>query len=274
MGAALQQYAPIDMGNSGRRSATIGGVTVADLRYAPGMRLSRHAHELATITVTLEGAFETALTARRYDNPLHAVLAKPAGEFHTNQSPGGVRLLMMSLDAASDEFACCRRAFEQTLHVVDVRAGALATALAAELAEPDDLTPLALAGLSREVLATVARLQPVRPESPRPLWMQRGIEFVQANLDTPIGLRQLAGLCGVHPVYFARAFRAHTGDSLGEFVRKLRVQRAAALLGRSDDPIADIALSLGFADQSHLTRVFRNITGRTPASYRRLCKRA
>jgi AraC family transcriptional regulator len=76
----------------------------------------------------------------------------------------------------------------------------------------------------------------------------------------------------VHPIYFARAFRAHIGQSLGGFVRKLRVQQAAAMLGGSDEPIADIALSLGFADQSHLTRVFRAHTGRTPARYRRMCR--
>jgi AraC family transcriptional regulator len=272
MRAALQEFAPIDTGTSGRRSATAGGMTIAELRFEAGARLPRHAHELATITVTLEGAFETALQTRSYENPLHTVLAKPAGEAHSNAfGNSGVRLLMLSLDDASDEFCCCRQAFQSILHVVDVRTGALAMALASELAAPDDLTPLALAGLSREVLALAARLREVRRELPRPLWLRRGLDFVQANLQSPIGLRQLSGVCGVHPIYFARAFRAHTGESLGRYVRKLRVQRAAAMLGGSTEPIAGIALSLGFSDQSHLTRVFRAVTGYTPGSYRRLC---
>ena len=274
MGAALQEpeYVPIDAGNSGRRSAALGALTVADLRYAAGSRLPRHAHALPTITITLDGAFETALVSRRYDNPLHSVLAKPAGEPHSNDFGRGARLLMMSVDPASDEFGCCAKAFDATLHTVDVRAGALATALAAELAQPDDLTPLALSGLSREILAVVARLRPVRTDSPRPLWLQRAVDFVQANLCSTLGLRQLSEVCGVHPIYFARAFRAHTGESLGGYIRKQRVQRAAARLAASAESIADIALELGFADQSHLTRVFRGLTGKTPAAYRRLCR--
>ena len=273
MGAALQEYVPVDTGTCGRLSADTAGITVAELRFPAGARLPQHAHQRATITVTLEGEFETGLGARCYQNPLHAVLAKPAGEEHSNAFGEGVRLLMLSVDPASEELVCCRKAFEEIVHRVDVRAGALAAALAAELVRPDDLTPLALAGLSRELLATVARLSPVPPARPPPLWLRRGLEFVQANLCSPLGLRQLAGVCGVHPVYFARAFRAHTGESLGGFVRKLRVQRAAAMLGGSGEPIAEIALSVGFSDQSHLTRVFRHVTGCTPASYRRLCQK-
>jgi len=273
MGAALQEYVPSDTGNCSRRSADASSMTVAELCFPPGARLPRHAHRPATITITLEGAFETSLAVRTYHNPLHAVLAKPAGEPHGNAFGDGVRLLMLSVDPTSDEFGCCRKAFEEILHAVDVRAGALAAAIAAELAEPDDLTPLALAGLSREVLATVARLSPVRPDSLRPFWLRRALDFVQVNLCSPLGLRQLASMCSVHPIYFARAFRAHTGESLGGYVRKLRVERAAAMLGGSGEAIAEIALSLGFSDQSHLTRVFRRVTGRTPGSYRRLCQR-
>ena len=85
------------------------------------------------------------------------------------------------------------------------------------------------------------------------------------------GPANLSGLAdGANSI--ARAFRAHTGDSLGGHVRKLRLQRAAAMLGGSEQPIASIALSLGFADQSHLTRMFRAATGFTPAGYRRLCR--
>ena len=273
MGAALQQYAPIDAGTSARRRASADGIIIAELRFAPGARLPRHAHEFATITVTLEGSFETALDSRLCHNPLHGVLAKPAGEMHANSfGSAGARLLMLSIDEGDDEFAGCRRAFRSFPHAVDVRAGGLAAALAAELAAPDDLTPLSLAGLSRELVAKAARLPPPGNELRQPLWLRRGLEFVEANLTSAVGLWRVAQVCGVHPVYFARAFRAHTGESLGGHVRKLRLQRAAAMLGGSEQPIASIALSLGFADQSHLTRMFRTATGFTPAGYRRLCR--
>ena len=269
MGAALQQYAPIDAGTTARRSARTDGVAIAELRFTPGARLPRHAHEFATITVTLEGSFETGLDSRICHNPLHSVLAKPAGEAHGNSfGSAGARLLMISVDERREEFAGCVRAFTTFPHGIDVRAGALAATLAAELSAPDDLTPLSLAGLSRELVARAARLPAPRAEA-RAAWLRTAIDFVEANLESAVGLRRTASVCGVHPVYFARAFRAHTGQSLGAYVRAKRVQRAAALLGSTGQPIATIALSLGFSDQSHLTRLFRASTGFTPAAYRR-----
>ena len=78
----------------------------------------------------------------------------------------------------------------------------------------------------------------------------------------------MAREAGVHPVYFARAFRAQTGLPVGAYLRKLRVDRAAERLASTNFRIADIALETGFSDQSHLTRVFRALTGMTPATYR------
>jgi len=272
MGAALQQYSPIDAGTSSRRSATADGITVAELRFAPGARLQRHAHELATITVTLEGSFETVLDSRIIHNPLHGVLAKPAGEAHGNTfGSAGARLLMISIDENGDEFFACRKALRMLPNAVDVRAGGLATALSAELAEPDDLTPLSLAGLARELVARASRLPAPRHDGP-PQWLRNALEYVETNLDCAVGLRRVANVSGVHPVHFARAFRAHTGQSLGTFVRARRLQRAAAMLGSSEQPIASVALALGFSDQSHMTRLFRASTGYTPAAYRRMMR--
>jgi AraC family transcriptional regulator len=270
VGAALKEYVPIDAGTSARRTTTADGITVADLRFAAGARLPRHAHRFATITVTLQGSFETALDSRRFENPLHSILAKPTGENHANAfGSAGARVLMLSVDDTADEFACCRRAFDSFPHAVDVRAAGLAASLAAELSAPDDLTPLSVAGIARELLARAARLPPPTEQRP-PSWLRRGLEFVEANLGSPVGLGRVAQVCGIHPVYFARAFRAHTGASLGAYVRKLRLEKAARMLEESDEPIAGIALTLGFADQSHLTRLFRDATGHTPASWRRL----
>src|SRR5207237_1834939 len=117
------------------------------------------------------------------------------------------------------------------------RAGGLAAALAAELAAPDDLTPLSLAGLSRELVAKAARLPPPGNELRQPLWLRRGLEFVEANLTSAVGLWRVAQVCGVHPVYFARAFRAHTGGARGRHVRHPRPQRAGAAPGGSAPPI-------------------------------------
>ena len=83
-----------------------------------------------------------------------------------------------------------------------------------------------------------------------------------------VGLVELAGAVGVHPTHLARVFRAHYGVSVGEYGRRLKVERAAKEVARSDTPLNVIALRAGFADQSHFTRVFKRYVGTTPARFR------
>ena len=72
-------------------------------------------------------------------------------------------------------------------------------------------------------------------------------------------LADLARELAVHPAHLARAFRGQFGTSVGGYVRRLRLDWAAAELERSDTALAAIALAAGFADQSHFTRIFRRL---------------
>ncbi|MGH7460394.1 MAG: helix-turn-helix transcriptional regulator [Longimicrobiales bacterium] len=67
---------------------------------------------------------------------------------------------------------------------------------------------------------------------------------------------------------FTRAFSRIEGQPPREYLQERRIERAKRLL-RSDRPLTDIALALGFYDQSHFTRVFKHWTGETPAAFRR-----
>lgn len=75
-----------------------------------------------------------------------------------------------------------------------------------------------------------------------------------------------SGLCGPH---FMRAFKATTGETPGEFQRRHRVSAAMARLREGATPIAQIAIECGFADQAHMTRMFRTVVGMTPGQVRR-----
>ena len=100
-----------------------------------------------------------------------------------------------------------------------------------------------------------------RPERDRSSFFAEGQAFEKVA-------NELAQTVGVHPTYLARAFRAQYGLSVGEYGRRLRLAWAAAELARGDTPLAEIAASAGFADQSHFTRVFKTHLGSTPARYR------
>lgn len=73
---------------------------------------------------------------------------------------------------------------------------------------------------------------------------------------------------GLHPGHLCRAFRQFRGQSLGECVRGLRVQFVCRRLVETEEPLHAIALEAGFADQSHMTRTFKRMTGYPPGAYR------
>jgi AraC family transcriptional regulator len=84
-----------------------------------------------------------------------------------------------------------------------------------------------------------------------------------------ITVSTVAAALDLRPAQLARAFRRHQRVSIGSYVRELRVQWAIARLTGSTQAISDIAISAGFADQSHFTRLCVRHTGRTPAQFRR-----
>jgi AraC family transcriptional regulator len=82
-------------------------------------------------------------------------------------------------------------------------------------------------------------------------------------------LEELAAEGGVHPAHLARSFRRHFRCTVGEYLRRLRVEEAGRRLANSDEPLVAVALAAGYADQAHFTKAFRRATGTTPAEYRR-----
>jgi AraC family transcriptional regulator len=82
-------------------------------------------------------------------------------------------------------------------------------------------------------------------------------------------VEELASLCGLSRSYFTRAFRISMGAPPHRWLVRQRLRRAGELLERTDEEISAIALSCGFADQSHLTRMFHAATGLSPAAWRR-----
>ena len=135
---------------------------------------------------------------------------------------------------------------------------------------PDPFAPLAIEGLMMQMLATLTRmLARIRHAGPPP-WLQRAISRLHAGLGEDDGLRDLAALAHVHPVHLSRAFRRFTGLTFGESVQRLRVQCACRSMLNPSLTLGEIASLAGFADQSHLTNVFRTITGFTPAVLRDL----
>jgi transcriptional regulator GlxA family with amidase domain len=99
--------------------------------------------------------------------------------------------------------------------------------------------------------------------------LRRVREHVEKNLTGKLQTEELAGLAGLSPGHFNRAFRQSTGQPPHQYVLRRRVAIAAELLEKTDRALADIALDVGFADQSHFSRTYASVTGETPSASRR-----
>ncbi|HDS1818792.1 TPA: AraC family transcriptional regulator [Pseudomonas putida] len=110
----------------------------------------------------------------------------------------------------------------------------------------------------------------VNPDPRLPLTAQRARDYLHAHLDRDIGLEDLAQACGVDRFRLTRAFKAAFGLAPHAYLIQLRLAHARRLLAQGQTP-AEVAMALGFADQSHLGRWFRRAYRLTPADYRRRC---
>jgi AraC family transcriptional regulator len=102
-----------------------------------------------------------------------------------------------------------------------------------------------------------------------PWQMHRIAEMITSLCDRDIALVDLAAECRLSTSYFIRAFKRTTGDSPHRWLQRQRVERAKQLMRSTDLRLADVAVTCGFADQSHFTRVFRSFAGQSPGSWRR-----
>ena len=100
-----------------------------------------------------------------------------------------------------------------------------------------------------------------------PRQVQRVREYIRANLGCDIGLTDLAHQVGLSPRYFALLFKRAFGASPHHFLLSERIDEAQRLLAARRMPISEVALNLGFADQSHFSQAFRKITGTTPKRF-------
>jgi AraC-like DNA-binding protein len=112
------------------------------------------------------------------------------------------------------------------------------------------------------------------PASPKkiPGWVKGLKEAIQDQIDTnlSLSLKDLSEDLQVHPAYLSREFSKYFDNlSFGDYIRKLRIDKAIHLLAQSQHSLSEIAYLTGFSDQSHFTRIFKKHTGKNPSDYKK-----
>jgi AraC family transcriptional regulator len=252
----------------------VAGFTLVETRYAPQIKLPRHSHERACLCLVLRGACQEIYAGRSLFCQPFSFLFRPAEEAHSDRFEGsGGQALIIEVD-----HRWLARLQEQRVRLdapVCLQSSlltGLAARLYAESRQMDEAAALSIEGLLLEVAAELARNATRGAERKAPRWLERAREFLQASYAEPPTFSEVANAVDVHPVHLAREFRRHYHCTMGEYVRRLRIEFACREISVSDAPLAEIALAAGFTHQSHFSRCFKQVMAMTPAEFQAVAR--
>ena len=101
-------------------------------------------------------------------------------------------------------------------------------------------------------------------------WIDKVDEILHDNIHEQLSLNYLSNILDMHPVTISKQFHKYFSCTLGEYVRKLRIEKALNLIKTSQYTLTEIAYECGFSDQSHFTRTFKALTGLLPTQFEKL----
>ncbi len=127
----------------------------------------------------------------------------------------------------------------------------------------------AVALLDAQQVRPAARLKALDLGVLAPWQAKKAVAYIEAHLDTPIPIEELAALARLSRSYFSRAFKATFGCAPQTFIQDRRISQAQTLMLTTDEPLCSVALACGFSDQAHLSRIFRRLAGDSPHAWRR-----
>ena len=260
--------APLVLGKLDKRWHIPGFVLTETIRTA-GLTLEPHYHAHANIAFALAGAFEETIGARSQQVTPFDLILRPAGEKHANRYlKDSSRSLI--IEVASERLPTIRETTDvlETAGLFRTRTlSYLGRRIYREFTSHDSFAALSIESLILELLVQSSRqVRDAAKETPK--WLFQVRDLLHDDTSTTRTLSELATLVGHHPAHLARSFRNQFGCTVGEYVRQLRADEAMKLLQQTDRPIADIAVSLGFYDQSHFTHFLQLQTGMTPKAFR------
>jgi AraC-like DNA-binding protein len=237
-------------------------------------RFARHAHEHLVI-----GLVETGVQSYRYRGARHETAAGQVflvnpGEAHTGEAATGegyvYRTLYPGMGALAEAGAGRVPSFREAV-LDDPELSARLARFHRAVANASSRLEgelLLLAALSRLIVAhadTAFQEPAARRERPA---VRRVREYLEAHFADNVSLTQLGELVGLSPFHLARAFERELGLPPHAYLEGLRIRRARVLLERGE-PAVEVALAVGYPDQSHFTRRFQRFLGVTPGVYRR-----
>ena len=252
----------------------VRGFSFTAREYECDLRIPLHSHELAHFCLVVDGKYEEKTQGLVRKCLASTLIFYPPDTVHCEKHlTTGHHFLIEVKGWRWDDV---RDFIGQPKYSKDCTARrdsfGLATRLYKEFCSPDQFSDLAMEGIALEMVVGIFRKSTKAQCGIR--WLTVVEDLITQSLELSWSLRRLAKDVGVHPAHLARVFRQAHGCSVGENIRKLRVQMACRKIIDSRKSLARIALETGFVDQSHFSRSFKRVMGVTPSEFQGIYRKS
>lgn len=250
------------------------GFSFTEKAYPSQLQIPRHSHELSHFCFVISGNYQEEIGQKTDERTPTALVYYPPDVSHAEKHNSNGTHFLVEIDNKNLERVKEYGAkLSDPLSILSNDSLWLATRMYQEFTQRDKFTSLALESLTLELLILASRQNLKNNERKRPLWLEKTIEILRENSAESFNLSLLAEFVGVHPTHLARTFRQFEGCTIGDYIRKIRVEKARQKIIYSNESLVEIALDTGFSDQTHFTRTFKNIVGLTPKEFKNIFRK-
>jgi AraC family transcriptional regulator len=247
---------------------------LSEQRYVPGLTLNAGGDSDACFCFVSQGALSDANAAKRFAYRGVNLLFFPPAQPRTVSFHEPTHCLIVRVGPAMLSRVRLELQDRSPLKIEGWEALWLIRKIQAEFRKDADSGSLIVEALILQLLVITARFSRDERSDTTRAWLSNVRKVIEHQYLDEFRLSELASVAGVHRVHLVREFRKHYGVTIGQYIRKLRIDHACQLLGQTNLPLRDISSTCRFADQSHFTKQFRKLSGLTPAAYRNLVKGA
>lgn len=248
----------------------LNGITLTDTEYTQE-KVDWHYHENAYFTFILEGNVIEGNKKEVHNCSAGSLLFHNWQEPHYNIKPKGfTRGFHIELEKNwFTGFTFNNNSIQGSFLIENPDIKLLLYKIVKETKLDDTTSSLSIQTL---VLQALAKMFDTATPSPKgmPAWVNIIKDMLHTSLYTKLSLEDLAKTAGIHPVHLSRYFPRYFYCSIGEYIRKIKIEKSLSLLPNKKISLTEIAFECGFSDQSHFTRCFKEINGITPSGYRKI----
>ncbi|MBN8586169.1 MAG: helix-turn-helix transcriptional regulator [Ignavibacteria bacterium] len=250
----------------------LGDIVLTDNEYVH-KKVDWHYHENAYFTYLIKGRLQEINKKETFNCNAGTLLFHNCQDAHYNIKPDGfTRGFQLEFSSGwlhKHDFKT--ENFEGSGIICDIELRNIFNNIYIESVLNDNVSAISIEALLTEFFTVMNRQHEIS-NSKLPSWLKTVESILTEETEMPLTLENLSERSGVHPVHISRMFPKYYGTTIGNYIRKIKINKAIDLIFNSELSLTQISAACGFSDQSHFIRVFRAFSKTTPQLFRKTLK--